>query len=79
MPIALWHQQLFLFVVANVGQLVEISAGTKEKLNLQKAWLKVRCIGGQPFPSEIAVQFLNSTFSIFLETFSPGDVPFRSV
>lgn len=54
-PIPLWHNQFFSFAVADFCQFVEVLAATKEKLNLQNAWLKVRCIARRSIPSEMGV------------------------
>lgn len=47
-PKPLWNYQFFSFVVADFGQLVDLSKATAGKLNLQEAWLKVRCTVGCP-------------------------------
>lgn len=77
--ISLWHSQFFFFAVVDFGQFVEVLVVMEEKLNLQEAWLKVRCFDGCSFPTEMVVQLRRSSFIVRLEVFSLKDILIRVV
>lgn len=58
---------------------MEASAATEGKLNLQEAWLKVRYTAGRSVPSVMEIQMPRSSFTVYLEVFSPAGIPFCAV
>lgn len=73
--IPLWSDQFFLFAVLEFSLFLGVLPATKLKLNLQEAWLKVRCKSGILFLTELKVHLLNNIFSFCLRMFSPDCAP----
>lgn len=78
-PILLWYDQFFVYVMSEFGHLLGTSLVMDEKLNLNEAWLKLNGVKANTIPPKLEVQLPSSSHILWLEVYSTEEVPFHSV